>query len=230
MWILLALVPAVFVLLSEAVTPHGRTQLVVPEGGRQVALPFDPAEIHAGTMAPIATASLAALVGLFIALDARTADRRLALAGQRRWVLVVSRLVTVTAAAMVAAAASLAVTALVFAPQQWAAYVAANAVLALTYAFIGVLMGPLLGRVSGVFMAFLLPFLDLGIAQSPMLRGEPAGWAEWLPGYGGVRVMIDGALTTGFDTWGHLLLAGAWVLVLGAAAVALLIRTVRVAR
>jgi hypothetical protein len=223
-------VPAVFVLLSEAVTPHGRTVIVVPEGGRQVPRPFDPAEIHAGTMAPIATASLAALVGLFIVLDARTADQRLALAGQRRWVLVVSRLVTVTAAAIVAAAASLAVTALVFAPQQWPAYVAANASLALTYAFVGVLMGPLLGRVSGVFMAFLLPFLDLGIAQSPMLRGEPAGWAEWLPGYGGVRVMIDGALTTGFDTSGPLVLAGAWVLVLGTAAVALLLRTVRMAR
>jgi len=36
-----------------------------------------------------------------------------------------------------------------------------------------VLLGPLAGRVSGVFIAFLVPFLDLGIAQSPMLRAEP---------------------------------------------------------
>jgi hypothetical protein len=42
------------------------------------------------------------------------------------------------------------------------------------------------------------PFLDLGIGWSPMLRGEPATWAPWLQRYAGTRVMIDGALTSGF--------------------------------
>jgi hypothetical protein len=29
----------------------------------------------------------------------------------------------------------------------------------------GILLGPIFGRVSGTFMAFLIPFLGLGIAQ-----------------------------------------------------------------
>jgi hypothetical protein len=65
--------------------------------------------------------------------------------------------------------------------------------------------------VSSVFLAFLLPFLDLGIWQSPMLRGEPAPWARWLPGYGGIRVVLDGALTPGFDEAGSVALALGWI-------------------
>jgi len=39
---------------------------------------------------------------------------------------------------------------------------------------LGVLLGPVFGKVSGVFIAFLNPFADIGIGQSPMLRGELA--------------------------------------------------------
>ena len=71
-------------------------------------------------------------------------------------------------------------------------------------------------------MAFLIPFLDLGIGQSPMLRGEPATWAHWLPGYGGTRVMIDGALTSGFDEATSLALGLGWITVVLLAATVLL--------
>jgi hypothetical protein len=37
---------------------------------------------------------------------------------------------------------------------------------------VGVLLAPLFGKVAGVFVAFLIPFLDLGILQSPMLRAD----------------------------------------------------------
>jgi hypothetical protein len=40
-----------------------------------------------------------------------------------------------------------------------------------------------------------LPFLDLGIVQSPMLHAEPTAFSKFLPGYGGSRVLFDGALT-----------------------------------
>jgi hypothetical protein len=69
--------------------------------------------------------------------------------------------------------------------------------------------------VSGVLIAFLVPFLDLGIAQSPMLRAEPPDWARLLPGYGADRVLLDGGLTTTFDQTGPLLLGVGWLLVLG---------------
>jgi len=62
---------------------------------------------------------------------------------------------------------------------------------AVTYALIGVVIGPLLGKVAGVFVAFLIPFLDLGIIQSPMLRPEPQEWARFLPAYGVTKVLFD---------------------------------------
>jgi hypothetical protein len=69
-----------------------------------------------------------------------------------------------------------------------------------------------------VFIAFLIPFLDIGIGQSPMLRGEPADWATYLPGYGGTRLFIDAALTASFDETRALLIALGWLTALATAA------------
>ena len=70
----------------------------------------------------------------------------------------------------------------VFEPHQWGLYLLALALSVLTYGLIGMIVGPVFGRVAGAYMAFLIPFLDLGIGQSPMLQGEPAAWAHYLPG------------------------------------------------
>jgi hypothetical protein len=218
LWVLLVVVPAVFILLSDAITPHGLTPVVLAEDGRRAVELLDPAHIHAGTMAPIAVASLATLTGLFVVLDARTGDQRLALAGLRPGVLLVARLSIIALAALLVTGASLAVTATVFDAHQWGLYAAATALLAMTYGLLGVLLGPVFGRVSGVFIAFLIPFLDIGIGQSPMLRGEPAEWATYLPGYGGTRLFIDGALTASFDETWALLVALGWLAALGTAA------------
>jgi hypothetical protein len=126
-------------------------------------------------------------------------------------------------AAGLATVVSLAVTATVFEPHQWGIYAAATVLIAATYGLLGVLIGPIFGRVAGVFIAFLIPFLDVGLAQSPMLRGDPAAWARYLPGYGASRMLIDGALTAGFDEARSLAVAAAWLVVLAVAA-ALLMR------
>lgn len=210
LWILLAVVPAVFILLSDAITPHGRALIRLREAGESFTAMMDPADIHAGTMAPIAIASLAALAGVFIGVDARAADRRLALAGARLGTLLTVRLTLVLAAAGVATGVSLGVAATVFTPRQWWVYAIGNILLAVLYAFVGVFLGPVFGRVSSVFLSFLIPFLDVGIWQSPMLRGEPADWARWLPGYGGVRIVLDGALTDTFDEPRSLIMALGW--------------------
>ena len=85
-------------------------------------------------------------------------------------------------------------------------YAAANLAVAATYALIGVIIGPLFGRVAGVFVAFLIPFPDLGIIQSPMLRPEPPEWAHFLPGYGWTKVLFVTGLTANFDETGPLLI------------------------
>lgn len=134
LWVLLAVVPAVFVLLSVPITPHGAAPIRLVEDGVSAIAIVDPAEIHPGTMAPIAIGSLATLAGVFIVLDARAADRRLALAGFRVPALLAVRLLLVLAAAGMTTAVTLAVTATVFTAHQWGTYAAGNALVAVMYA------------------------------------------------------------------------------------------------
>ncbi|WP_052862878.1 ABC transporter permease [Streptomyces niger] len=211
LWALLVAVPTVFVLLTVPTTPKHYQTLALPEAGRTITVRFWFPDTHPGFMAPTAIASLAALVGLFTVLDARSADRRLALAGFRPGPLLASRLATIAFSALLTTAVSLAVTAAVFDARQWGLYIAANTLIALTYGLIGVLIGSLLGRVGGVFIAFLIPFLDLGIEQSPMLNPELSALAHATPGYGASRVLYDAALTPSFDETGPLLIAFAWL-------------------
>jgi len=226
LWVLLAAVPAVFIVVATALAPGSRIRLTLEENGRQVIkmvnLAFS-AGVHPAFMAPIAITSLAALAGMFIILDSRAADRRLVLAGERPGILLTGRLALIALAALLATAVSLAVTATVASIGQWGGYIAASVILALTYAMIGVILAPLFGRVAGVLIAFLVPFLDLGIAQDPMLRPAPPAWAHFLPGYGGFRVLTNAVLTPSFSQTGPLLIALAW-LTGATAAAALLFR------
>jgi hypothetical protein len=217
LWVLFVVVPVVFILTADAVTPDEPILLTVTEYGRRAAHTFNMADVHGATMAPIAVASLAALVGLFTVLDSRNADRRAALAGLRPGALLTARLGTLTVAALAATAVSLAATALVFHATRWPTYAAANLLIAFTYALVGVLLAPLCGRVGGVFIAFLLPFLDVGIVQSPMLNPEPTTLSRLLPGYGGSRILIDAALTNAFDETRPLLIGVAWLVALAVA-------------
>ena len=214
LWVLLAAVPAVFIVLATALAPGSRVRLTLDQGGRQITkvvnLAFG-AGVHPAFMAPVAIASLATLTGMFIILDSRTADQRLALAGERTGPLLAGRLTLIAAAALLATGVSLAVAATVANIGQWGGYIAASVLLALTYAMIGAVLAPLFGRVAGVLVAFLIPFLDLGIAQDPMLHATPPAWAHFLPAYGAFRILTDAILTHGFSGGGPLLIALAWL-------------------
>ena len=142
-----------------------------------------------------------------------------AIAGLKPRLLLRARMGVLALTAVVAAAVSLATTALVFHADSWPIYAAANLLLAFTYGLIGALLAPIFGRVGGVFIAFLLPFLDIGVVQSPMLHSTPTALSQLLPGYGGSRVLLDGALTNGFDETRPLLIGLAWLVALGLAVV-----------
>jgi hypothetical protein len=210
--VLLVVVPVIFIWLSKVITLDETMSLTLVEDGVPTTLAFWLPDMHAGTMTPIAVASLATLAGLFVVLNSRSGDRRLMQAGFRTGALLSARLGVIGVAVLVVTGASLAVTATVFAARQWITYIGGNLLLAATYALLGVCLGPLFGPVGGVFIAFLVPFLDIGIGQSPMLRPEPAEWARMLPGYGADRVLLDGGLTAHFDQTGSLLLGLAWLL------------------
>jgi len=213
-WVLFIVVPAVFILGAYAVTPDKPIMVVLKEHSRRLARAVAMPDVHGATMAPIAIASLAALVGLFVLLDSRAADSRVALAGMRAQALFTARIGVLAFVTLAAVAVSMLTTALVFEAARWPTYVAANILIGLTYAMIGALLAPIFGRVGGVFFAFLLPFLDLGIVQSPMLHPEPTLFSKFLPGYGGSRVLLDGALTQSFDETVPLLVALGWLAVL----------------
>ena len=216
-WVLFVVVPLVFIVTADAVTPDEPIVLTLREHGETFAATFAMPAVHGATMAPIAVASLAALIGLSVMVDSRAGDSRAALAGLRPSALLLGRLVVLAAMALVATVVSLAVTALVFDAERWPTYAAANGLLALTYGLIGALLAPVLGRVGGAFVAFLLPFLDIGISQSPMLHPEPTTLSTLLPGYGGSRILLDGALTRGFDEPLALLVGLGWLAVLAVA-------------
>ena len=227
LWLLLAAVPAVYILLAEASTPHESMAINATEHGAYLPRQVDLYDVHAGLMAPIAIASLATVAGLFVVLDTRSGDRRAALAGLRTGVSFTARLAVVALATALATAVSVALTAAMFSPRQWGWYLIANALLAATYGLLGMLLAPLFGRVGGMFVAFLVPFLDLAMGQSPMLHGEPAGWAHYLPGYGAYRILIDATLTGDFDQTRALLTALAWLAALAVATALLFRRTIR---
>jgi hypothetical protein len=233
LWVLLAAVPAVFIVVATALAPGSDVRMTLDENGRQVtrmvSLAFR-AGVHPAFMAPVAIVSLAALAGMFILLDSRAADQRLVLAGERTGALLAGRLTLVVLAALLPTGVSLAVTATVASIGQWGSYVVASILLALTYAMIGVILGPVFGRVAGVLVAFLVPFLDLGIAQDPMLHATPPAWAHVLPGYGGFRVLTSAVLTRGFSQAGPLLIALGWLAGATAAAGLLFRRNMRTAR
>lgn len=122
---------------------------------------------------------------------------------------------------------SLAVTALSFTPDVWPTFAGATVAIALTYAMIGVIVGPLTGRLGGLYVMFVLPFLDVGLTQNAMFDAAPPAWARFMPAHGAVRVLLDGAFTPGFDETGGLLLAGAWLVGIGAAGAAVFHRLAR---
>ena len=68
-WVLFVLVPVVFILAADAVTPDKPITVTLQEHGQSLARAFAMPAVHGATMAPIAIASLAALVGLFVMLD-----------------------------------------------------------------------------------------------------------------------------------------------------------------
>ena len=211
LWALLIAVPFIFIWLSKVITEERYSVMRVLDDGREVDVRLWLPDTHAGTMAPIAVASLATVAGLFIALGNREGDRRLVQSGMHRSALLLGRFGEVAAAVLITSAASLAVTAMVFPAKQWPGFVGGMLLLATVYALLGMCLGFLLGRVAGVLIAFVVPFLDLGITQSPMLRLEPPEPAVLLPGYGPYRLLIDTGLTEEFDETGGLLIGLGWV-------------------
>jgi len=211
MWLLMIGLPVAFISASIAVTPSTPTMVSLSEGGKAVVAAISLSTVHGAIMVPITVGFLASLAGLFVVLDSAEADRRLSLTSLRAGEILSVRMAVVAAAALVATAVSIAVTSVDFTPEQWGGFVLANILVALTYGAIGVLVGPIFGRLGGLYILLILPFIDIGIAQNPMFDAAPPAWGQYLPSHGAVRVLIDTAFTPSFDETGAAILAVAWL-------------------
>lgn len=218
LWVLLVGLPLFFITLSIAVTPDDPAPVELVENAQTSISILSMTEVHGAVMVAITVAFLAGLAGLFVVLGSAEGDRRLVLAGFKPREVLASRLGVITLAAVLVSAVSLAVTAASFQPETWVTFTAATLAVAATYAMIGVVIGLLAGQLGGLYLMFLLPFLDVGLAQNIMFDAAPPSWAAWMPAHGAVRVLIDGAFTPAFDETGGLALALAWLLGLAAAA------------
>ena len=95
---------------------------------------------------------------------------------------------------------------------------------------IGVLVGPLTGRLGGLYLILLLAFIDVGLGQNIMVPAGPPAWGAFLPARGASRVMIDGAFTYRFDEFGYLFLGLAWLAAFSVATLSVYQRRTRSAR
>ncbi len=218
MWILILGLPVAFISASIAVTPNDPTPVELVENGQRGLSIISMADVHGAIMVPITIGFLASLAGLFVILDSAQADRRLSLTNYRPGEILGVRMVVIAAAALVATAAAIAVTAVSFDAVSWPLFIGANVLVALTYATIGVIVGPVFGRLGGLYVLLVVPFIDIGLAQNAMFDAAPPAWAKFMPAHGAVRVMMDGAFTSSFDETGALLLALGWLLGLTATA------------
>lgn len=220
LWVLLVGLPIVFITLSFAITPDDPAPVELAEAGRRSIRVLSMVDVHGAIMGPITVGFLAGLAGLFVVLGSADADRRLVLSGFKVREVLGARLGVIGLAATLTTAVALAVTAVDFTPQRWVPFAGGTLLVALTYAMLGVLVGPLVGRLGGLYLMLLLPFIDAGLAQNPMFDAAPPPWAKLMPTHGAVRVLLDGAFTPGFDETGALLLALAWLGAVTAAAAA----------
>ncbi|GMQ93814.1 MAG: hypothetical protein BMS9Abin12_1294 [Acidimicrobiia bacterium] len=214
LWVLLVALPILFISLSFYVTPGDPTPVELTENGVTTLTILSLADVHGAIMVPITLAFLAGLSGLFVVQGSIEADARLAIAGFRPREILASRLGTIVLASLLATAVTLAVTAIDFTPKSWGWFAAASVLVAVTYGMIGVLVGVLFGRLGGLYVMFLVPFIDVGLAQNVMFSAAPPSWGAILPGRGASQMLIDAAFTPTFDTLGAFLLAAAWLVLL----------------
>lgn len=218
MWAMLVVLPIFFISLSFYITPDAPAPIEVTEDGVASIAIVSMIDVHGALMVPITIGFLAGLAGLFVVQGSLQADARLSLAGFGAREILASRLGIIAVAALLVTGVSLAVTAIDFVPQGWTWFALGNALVAATYGLLGVLVGALFGRLGGLYVMFLVPFIDVGLAQNVMFSAAPPDWGLLLPARGAVRVLIDAAFTPTFDLVGDLMLAILWLLGLVVAA------------
>jgi len=213
---LLIIVPTVFLSTSYYTTRATDIQVIVTIAGSRQPIDVWMPDLHGAIMVPIVTAFLAGIAGLFVMLDASRADGRLAVAGVSPRTLAATRILLVSLISAGVALLAVGVTLIHSRPENIPGFTMANLLVGLSYGFIGALAFLAAGRLGGAYLMLLVPMIDIGIFQDPMMiSGEPPWWMKLLPGFGGTRFAIDAAFSGRGDDWMALLAALSWLVALG---------------
>ncbi len=200
------LLPPAFITLSFIVTPDAALTVRVPEGGTTLEPDVGMADLHGALMVPMTVAFLAGILGLFVMLSSREADRRLVSAGYPLGRLLAVRLGIVAGMTLVITLIAVGVTLIDFRPPQLGMFFLVNLLSALHYAFLGAVVGTFLSPMSGTYLMFFVPMIDIGLIQNPMFpRDAVAWWAQLLPGLradgGAARRLVHATASTPAGRW-----------------------------
>ncbi|MFB6153502.1 MAG: hypothetical protein ABEJ27_04545 [Halodesulfurarchaeum sp.] len=208
--VLLVFLPGYFILVFAWVMPDSPMPITVPGSGvMQVSVK----SVTAVLMAPLATALVGGVAGLFMMQSSRDADARLHLVGANVAELLLARLGLIAVSAVIATLISTAVLSVTHVPERIGWFVVAIVTIGLEYGGIGALIGLVFGRLAGVYVLLFGPLLDIFLAQSPLVE-ESHAVAPYLPGHFPMKVVFDAAYTGGVEEtnlWlglGYLLLVG----------------------
>ncbi|MHB9286928.1 hypothetical protein ACKVMT_07785 [Halobacteriales archaeon Cl-PHB] len=200
------------------------TPVPVRIDGTAVTVPMS--DFAAAFMTPVTAAILSGIVGLFLVHLSQAADGRLRLAGFGAVDLLVSRVGTLAIGSLVVTAASVTVALLAFSPAHVFGFVAATALVGLTYGLLGVVVGLLLDELGGVYVLLFGPMVDVLLFQNP-LATDPPGWTAVLPSHFAVNALFEAAFTAGSDA-ADLFAASAYVLLLFTVALGVFVRVTNV--
>ena len=208
---LFIIVPLLFLNLAYATTKDVDLPVLVTEGGTRVAIAVGQPDLHASYMIPFVAAFLAGIAGLFITLEARRTDERLRIAGLPAGTIAATRLLMIATVAVLVAFLSVAIGLIQFRPNALLGFTLGTVLVSLSYGWIGAVVSVLVGRLGGAYLMLLLPMMDIGIFQNPMfISGDHALWMKLLPGFGGMRFVLDAAFSRQADDWSALLAGLAW--------------------
>jgi hypothetical protein len=206
--VLLVGLPVAFITLSFARTPDVPFAITVHEGGAAVSAPVGMRDLHGAIMVPMTVSFLAGILGMFVMIVSREGDRRLVRAGFPAFDLLLARLVVIAALSLAITAVSVLVTLVDFRPEQLGPFFLVNLVSALQYAFLGAAVGMFLSPMSGTYLMFFAPMIDIGLIQNPMFPRESVDWwVKLLPGYRPMDVLLDVSFTPSFDELSALLVS-----------------------
>jgi len=194
-------------------------------------MPVGMIDLHGAIMVPVTVSFPTGLAGLFVMLGARQGDCHLVVAGYSPEMLLAVRLFLVTIMSMLITAISVGVTMLQLRPEQPGLFFGTNLVQALKYGFLGAIAGTFLSSISGTYLVFFVPMIDVGILQNPMFGRESIDlWVRSLPGYAPTEVLMDVSFSSRFDTFGMLILAAAYLLAIALLAAVLFRQVMKLRR